>query len=273
MKKSNFILNHFEFFKKKKIFVVLILFFVMQNSFGQCLIPSNKGSFFTISTGYFQYKEPLLDNLRNGGFGISLGYNHRYSKEDLYHDIEIGMKYGFLNNRYDMNSNVIGINSHYILMKKSNNFFFGGYLGYSSLLYENAYFDSQHNYWVSHMDLGVSFSYLHELVENMDISKSLSMLLGGLVSRPAENRKFVLNEPDLKIFDIVERINSDYQSSLLFKNFFKFKAGINFHIILKNGKQLAVGYNILYDQTNISSKSQFLSNSISINYQLSKANK
>jgi hypothetical protein len=264
-KQQNYFLMHFS---KYFLLTCLLLCLNINSVISQNKELVNNRTFATISTGHFQYKDNLMNGLRNQGLGILLALDHNRKKNSFVQNYRARLNYASLVNRYDMSSFLAGVNLNYKLMKKTQNFLYGMDLDYSTMLYENEYFDAHHNYWSSRISAGFISVLKRDLSEKASVTFKLSIPLFGWISRPETEREFVLNEPDLNKTDIIERMNSGYQFALEGEDFIYIDTGIGFFYKLNNGRRISIAYNLYYEQTKISSKTQLISNMISIGYQL-----
>jgi hypothetical protein len=237
--------------------------------FGQDAL-AEKGTFMSLSVGHSQQTDYLINKLRNDGLALSLTGEHCFLTGNLYNNISLQFKANKLSNRYNMDNYLTGFGLGYNVLKEAGSFYYGAHLRYSIMNYTNEYFDSQHNYWVSHINAGLSFMFKKEINDKTYISASLLFPLAGFLSRPDQNRLFVLNEPDIKATDVIKRINSNYKFHFAVDGFIYFDTSANFHFTLANEKELVVGYNLYYEQTNVSAKSQLFNNTIVLKYQISR---
>jgi hypothetical protein len=220
-----------------------------------------------VSYGVGQYKEELINNLANKGINTSLELNYALNRKQIH---DFGLKYdlGFLHNRYDMASSLMRFQFKYQLNFKvdMNRLLFGLFVNYSSLFYNNGYYDAQHNYWFTHADLGFGFKKRFVINHNLSLSVPVSFPILGFVSRPAANRQFSLNEPDLQYWDVAKRINSNYKFYWVGNDCNFLQTGINLHYRLKNRNIVTVGYQLYYEGSNKEKHCQYLTNNLSINY-------
>ena len=237
-------------------------------------MPPGNGLFLTLSGGHSQYKESLINNLRNDGLGTSLGLSYGFQKNSLYHDIALSFNLGILKNRYQMVNYYINVlpSFSYRLMKelKINQLHAGCFVNYSSLQYVNENYDAQHNYWISHCDLGFTYLFKHQINPKLSLSIPISFPLIGVLSRPQANRQFVLNDPDLKIWDVIKRINNFNRFYIVGSDFFFIRTGMFLNFKLNNIRTFIIGYDFDFEQSRTSAKTQLVKNIISVKYQLTK---
>ncbi|HNZ71805.1 MAG TPA: hypothetical protein PKJ43_04240 [Prolixibacteraceae bacterium] len=259
----------------KPIFFLLILVSLIKVSSGQSLFTPGKRLEITLSAGHAQYKEQLFNGLRNDGVDLSLGLNYGIQKNAMHHEFGWNIDAAGLWNRYGWSSMYLQIsNLHYrLLADVGKGLQLGGNVGYSSSFYRNENFDSQHNYWITTLNLGLSTCYSLPINSKWTMMIPVNIPLVGFLSRPAENRNLILNEPDLKIGDILKRINSNFKFVTIGSNYFDIETGLFFRTQLRNEKQVTFGYRVRYEQTATSLKTQLFTNQLCIQYPLSKHQK
>jgi len=101
----------------------------------------------------------------------------------------------------------------------------------------------------------------------------LNIPLVGFMSRPNADRSLILNEPDLKLSDILNRINNNFKFVTIGSNYFDIETGLFFRTHLHNNKPVTIGYRVRYEQTATSLKTQLFTNQLCIQYPLSKHQK
>jgi hypothetical protein len=259
----------------KSLFLFIILFSIINSSVGQSLFAPDKGLQLSLSAGHAQYKEQLFNGLRNDGLELSLGLNYGIQQHSLNHEFGWNINAAALWNRYGWSSEYIQLsNLHYrLLTEAGKGFQLGGNVSYSSSFYRNENFDSQHNYWVTTLNLGFSACYRIPINSKLTVMIPVNIPLLGFLSRPATNRNLILNEPDLRIGDILKRINSNFKLVTIGRNYFDIETGLFFNTRLRNSRQVTIGYRVRYEQTATSLKTQLFTNQLCIQYPLSKHQK
>ena len=256
------------------IFLFFILLLTTKTVNGQLFLAPEDGFQISFSTGNIQYKDYLLNGLRNNGINLSLGVDYSINNHSLNHAAGLVIDFAPLWNRYGWG----GIDNHclqptiyYRLLTKVNGKFqLGGIVNYSTLFYKNEYFDSHHNYWRTNMNLGFSACFTMPINEKWTLFIPVNLPLVGFLSRPAADRSLILNEPDLKLYDILKRMHSHFQFVAIGYHYFEIETGIFFGVRLPSNRRIHFGYKILYEQTTLSLKSQRLTNQISLQYSLKK---
>jgi hypothetical protein len=259
----------------KPLLLFLVLFLTVKITVGQSLFTPGEGLQFTFSAGETQYKEYLFNGLRNDGVDLSLGLNYGIQKNALNHEFGWNIDAAALWNRYGWISEYIQLsNLHYrLLADAGKRFQLGGNVSYSSSFYRNENFDSQHNYWVTTLNMGISACYSLPINSTWTMMIPLNIPFAGFLSRPATNRNLILNEPDLKLSDILRRVNSNFKFVTIGKKYFDIETGLFFHTRLHNNKPVTIGYRVRYEQTATSLKTQLFTNQLCIQYPLSKRQK
>jgi len=258
----------------KPLLLFLVLFLTVKITVGQSLFTPGEGLQFTFSAGETQYKEYVFNGLNNNGIDISFGLNYNLQKNSLNHEFGLNIEAAYLWNRYGWPNWYPQLNLHYKLLAPfGDRLQLGGCIGYSSLFYYNENFDSQHNYWVTTLNLGFSACYSLPINSKWTMMIPLNIPLVGFLSRPAADRRLILNEPDLKLTDILKRINSNFQFVSLGKKYFDIETGLFFRTRLQNNKPVTIGYRVRFEQTATSLKTQLFTNQICIQYPLSKHQK
>jgi hypothetical protein len=98
----------------------------------------------------------------------------------------------------------------------------------------------------------------------------INLPLAGFLSRPPAVRYLILNEPDIKVSDVLKQIHSDFQFVAIGYKYFEIETGVFFGVTLPSNRSITFGYKILYEQTTLSLKSQLLTNQISVQYSFKK---
>jgi hypothetical protein len=255
----------------KLLYLILVLFLTVKITAGQSLFAPGEGLQFTFTTGETQYKEYLFNGLNNNGIDLSFGLNYNLQKKSLNHEFGLNINAAYLWNRYGWPNWYSQPNLHYrLLANTGKRFQLGGCIGYSSLFYYNENFDSHHNYWITNLNLGFSACYNLPLNSKWTIIIPFNLPFVGFLSRPNADRKLILNEPDLKLSDILNRINSNFQFVTIGRKYFEIETGLFFRTHLKNNKPVTVGYRVRYEQSSTSLKTQLFTNQICIQYPLMK---
>lgn len=244
---------------------------IFSDTKSQTFIDGQKGVSIDISAGNLQYRDLQMTGLRNSGLCIGLGARRNFVTPKLFHDIGGVLWVAALKDRYDIGSSLVGMRLGYSAFRKARRFLVGGRAEYGTMLYENENFDSQHNYWVSTVMIGPHVVAQREVNGNLLFSAFLSVPVFGMISRPAQDRSLTLNEPDLNKWDVVKRTNSHYRPAYPAADFICFSAGVYVHSKLRNGLRFAIGYNLRYEQTKLSSVTQLLGNSINLQLNLSRS--
>ncbi len=235
---------------------------------GQPVYIDGNGFQTSFSIGHSQFKEYLFNGLRNSGVDVELGLNYNLRKKSLHHTIGLNIEASALWNRYGWISWYARPSLYYRLITPVNkNMQLGGNIKYSSLFYENENLDSQHNYWITSLTAGFSLIYSQPLNTKWILQIPTNFALFGFISRPAENRNLILNEPDLKFSDVLHRINSNYKFATLGRKMVQFETGLLLHAV---GKRMSFGYLCSYEQTQTSQKTQLFINRLAIQIPLSK---
>ena len=259
--------NHFKCF----LLSLLIALLYPNGVRGQSFYSEGNITSVSLSSGQFQYKEGQINKLRNDGAGISLALNHGFGGRGLQHELEMELIYASLKNRYDMSSFIAGYSLEYSVKKNMQLILPGGFINYSSFLYENANFDGHHNYWLSSVTVGADPTGRLVIGDKKVLFFTIKVPLFGIISRPECDRYLVLNEPDINKWDVVKRMNRKYLFSLIGTDFFIIKLKTSYLFTMKNGKMMSLGYNFSYLETWMQSKNQLLSNTLTITYQISRA--
>jgi hypothetical protein len=259
----------------KPLFFLIILLSIIKISVGQSLFTPGKGLQLTFSAGHAQYKEQLFNGLRNDGVDLSLGLNYGIQKNALNHELGWNIDIAGLKNRYGWSNGYAQLsNLHYrLLADAGKGLQLGGNVSYSSSFYMNENFDSQHNYWVTTLCLGLSACYSIPINSKWEMMIPVNLPLVGFLSRPNANRNLILNEPDLKLSDILNRINSNFQFVTIGGKYIDIETGLFFRAHLHNNKPVTIGYRVRYEQTATSLKTQLFTNQLCIQYPLSKHQK
>ncbi|MCL2435365.1 MAG: hypothetical protein FWD09_04405 [Lentimicrobiaceae bacterium] len=260
--------------KHKIKFLLCILLLAIKTISGQSLLPPGDGIQISFSTGNAQYKDKLLNGLRNNGLNLSFGVHYSINKHSLNHEVGLTIDLAPLWNRYGWG----GVDNHYLqpniyyrlLTNVKEKIQLGGIVNYATMFYRNEFLDSHHNYWRTKINLGFSVCYPIPIHEKWTLFIPLNLPVIGVISRPAEDRSLVLNEPDLKLYDILKRMHSNFQFVAIGYKYFEIETGIFFGVKLTSNRQLTFGYKILYEQTTTSLKSQLLTNQISVKYSFKK---
>jgi len=263
------------FTMNKSLFLCLILFLTIKITVGQSLFAPDKGLQLTFSAGHAQYKEQLFNGLRNDGVDLSLGLNYGIQKNALNHEFGWNIDAAALWNRYGWSNEYFQLsNLHYrLLANAGKGLQLGGNVSYSSSFYRNENFDSQHNYWVTTLNLGFSACCSMPVNSKWTMMIPLNIPLVGYLSRPDADRRLILNEPDLKLSDILTRVNSNFKFVTIGSNYFDIETGLFFRTMLHNNKPVTIGYRVRYEQTATSLKTQLFTNQLCIQYPLSKHQK
>jgi hypothetical protein len=252
----------------KYLIIILLVFSFIETS-AQSTFPLNKGFSLGLTLAYSQYKERLINNLRNCGIEPTLSINYNFPG-DINHSLGLDIGFAYLENRYSMSSYIIQYQIKYQITKyiESARLYLGGAFRFSNMFYQADYYDAQHNYWVSHIDCGFSANKNFKINEDLSLSLPLYIPLIGLKSRPADNRQFVLNEPDMQLGEIIKRMNSNYKFAVVGDNLFSINLGVDLKIKLCEDRNLLLGYKLYYDQDKAESspKYQYLSHGLSITY-------
>ena len=260
--------------KLKSLFFLLLLIITTAN--GQSLLaPATDGLQISFSTGNAQYKDYLLNGLRNNGLNLSFGVHYSVNKNSLNHETGLNIDFASLWNRYGWG----GFDNHYLqptiyyrlLVNVNEKIQLGGNFNYSTMFYKNEFWDSHHNYWRTNFDLGFSACFNLPINEKWKMFIPINLPLVGVVSRPSADRHLILNEPDLKVSDIIKRMHSNFQFVAIGYKYFEIETGIFFGVKLPSNRQLTFGYKLLYEQTSLSLKSQLLTNQISVQYSFKKS--
>ncbi len=259
----------------KPLFLLIVFLSIIKISSGQSLFAPGKGLELTFSAGHVQYKEQLFNGLRNDGVDLSLGLNYGFQKNALHHELGWNIDAAALWNRYGWSSEYIQLsNLHYrLLADAGKGLQLGGNVSYSSSFYRNENFDSQHNYWVTTLNLSISACYNIPINSKWTMMIPVNIPLVGFLSRPATDRNLILNEPDLKIGDILKRINSNFKFVTIGNQYFDIETGLFLRSKLRNNKQITLGYRVRYEQTATSLKTQLVTNQLCIQYPLTKHQK
>lgn len=258
-------------YKLKIKFLLCILLLAVKTVNGQSLLVPGDGLQISFSTGNAQYKDNLINGLRNNGLSFSLSADYSINKNLLNHEIGLNVDFATLWNRYGWNSWCLQPDIHYRLLTTVNKHLqLGGNVSYSSLYYQNDYFDSHHNYWCTNFNLGFSVCYQTPVNSKWTLYIPINLPLIGFLSRPAANRNLILYEPDLKFYDVLKRMNSNFQFVAIGYKYFEIETGLFFGIRLHSNRQINIGYKVHYEQTDVSLKSQMLTNQICVQYSFSK---
>jgi hypothetical protein len=241
---------------------------------GQSLLAPGEGVRISFATGNIQYKDYLLNGLRNSGLNLSFGVDYAITKHSLNHEVGLSADLAALWNRYGWDSYCIQPiipNFHYRLLADVKDIVqIGGNFNYSSMFYMNENWDSHHNYWRTCFSVEFSACYHYNINQKWTLFVPLNLPVVGFLSRPAEDRNLILNEPDIKYSDIIKRIHSHFQFVAIGYKYFEIETGIFFGVQLKSTTKLTFGYKLLYEQTTLSLKSQLFTNQLSIQYSFKK---
>lgn len=236
---------------------------------GQPVYISGNGFQTSFSLGHSQFKEYLFNGLRNSGVNLEIGVNYNLRKKSLDHTFGLNIEASALWNRYGWISWYARPSLYYRLITPvSENLQIGGHLKYSSLFYENENLDSQHNYWITSLTTGFSIIFTQPLNTKWILQIPANLALFGFISRPAENRNLILNEPDLKFSDVLRRINSGYKFTMVSHKMIQFETGL---LLRTAGKRMSFGYLCSYEQTQTSAKTQLFINRLVMQVPLSKS--
>jgi hypothetical protein len=258
----------------KSPIIFLILFLTVKLAIGQSLFAPGEGLQFTFTTGETQFKEYLFNGLNNNGIDLSFGLNYFRQEKTLNHEFGLNIDAAYLWNRYGWSNWYSQPNLHYrLLANTGKRLQLGSSIGYSSLFYYNENFDSHHDYWITTVNLGFSASYNQPINSKWTLIIPFNLPLVGFLSRPEADRRLILNEPDLKLTDILKRINSDFQFVTLGKKYFDIETGIFLRTRMISDRLVTIGYRARYTQTFTSLKTQLLTNQICIQYPLAKHQK
>ena len=259
-------------YKLKFLFYVFLLTIITLN--GQSLLAPGEGVRISFATGSIQYKDYLLNGLRNSGINFSIGVDYAITKHSLNHEVGISVELAPLWNRYGWDSYCIQPiipNVHYRLLADVKGIIqLGGNFNYFSMFYMNENWDSMHNYWRTYFNVGFSACYHYNINSKWTLLVPLNLPVMGFLSRPDADRNLIINEPDIKMSDIIKRIHTHFQFIAIGYKYFEIETGVFFRVKLKSNRQLTFGYKLLYEQTTLSLKSQLLTNQLSIQYSFKK---
>lgn len=254
----------------KIIALCIFLIFLIRPSFCQSLLIPDKGFQASVSIGNTQFKEYLFNGLRNDGINYSFQVDYNIVSNKFTHNIGFNLSHALLWNRYNWFNWFINPSLHYrFLIDVNSRFKLGGNLRYSNLFYSNENYDSQHLYWITPADISASAMYIIPLKKGAKLIFPVNIPLLGFLSRPAADRNLILNEPDLKVSDILKRLNSDFSFFNIGNKLFEIETGVYFQTI----NNLTLGYRLHYQQTALSKKTQLLTNQFVVQVPLSKQKK
>jgi hypothetical protein len=255
-----------------KIKLLLFIFLLsLKTVTAQSLLVPVDGLQISFATGSWQYKDYLLNGLRNNGFNLSFGVDYGFHQRSLNHEIGFHFDAAALWNRYKWDTYCFQPAFHYRLLANVKDVIqLGGNVNYACLNYRDENLDSHHNYWRTCISLGFSACYHYNINEKWTLFVPLNLPLVGLLSRPPADRHLILNEPDIKLSDVLKRMHSDFQYVIIGDRYFEIETGISFGVTFQQGNKLIFGYKLLYEQTSISLKSQLFTNEISLQYAFKK---
>lgn len=230
-----------------------------------------KGFSAGVGFGHVQFKDRLINNLRYEGAVLSCAFGYAFGNE-LRHEVQLNLSTDLLHNRYSMEP----WTAHFAIKYSLHDYFaeqgllLGGFFNFSNFFYNNDYFDSQHNYWASHIDLGLSLVKAFRASDNVAISVPFYLPLVGFKSRPASDRNLILNEADTKPSEVLSRINSNYKFGLVGNGFFYFGTGIDVVLRFCSSKRFTAGYHIYFEQDKLgaSPEYQYITHSLNFKYAL-----
>lgn len=254
-----------------KIIVLCIFFvFLLKPAICQSLLIPDKGFQASVSLGNTQYKEYLFNGLRNDGINYSLQVDYNIVNNKITHNFGFNLTHAFLWNRYGWPNWFINPSLHYrFLIDINSRFKFGGNIRYSNLFYSNENYDSQHLYWITPADISASAVYYIPLKNGAKLIIPVNIPLFGFLSRPPADRNLILNEPDLKVSDILKRLNSDFNFYTIGNKLFEIETGVYFQTI----NNLTFGYRLHYQQTALSKNTQLFTNQFVFQFPMSKLKK
>ncbi|HEX3020224.1 MAG TPA: hypothetical protein VHP36_07970 [Chitinispirillaceae bacterium] len=255
----------------KLAFLVSILILAILSANAQSVLSPGEKCQISLSFGNTQFKEYLINGLRNTGINPGLGFNYNISKKTLNHEFGLNINAAALWNRYKWVSLCVQSILHYRLLACINDKFqLGGNVYYSNLFHENGNFDSQHNYWITKINSGFSACYKLPVNTRWTLYVPFSLFLFGFLSRPAPDRNLILNEPDLHLKDVLKRMNSNFQFVTIGNKCFESETGLFFRTHFHSGRPATFGYRIHYQQTSTSLKTQLLNHQLSFQYSIGK---
>ncbi len=254
-----------------KIIALFIFFvFLIKPAFCQSLLVPDKGFQASVSLGNTQFKEYLFNGLRNDGINYSLQVDYNIISNKITHNFGFNLSNAFLWNRYGWPNWFINPSLHYRLLANiENRFQIGGKFRYSNLFYSNENYDSQHLYWISPIDFSASAVYYINLKKGAKLIIPVNIPIFGFLSRPAADRNLILNEPDLKVSDIIKRLNSDFNFFTIGNKLFEIETGLYFQSL----NNLTFGYRLHYQQTALTKNTQLLTNQFVVQIPMSKLKK
>jgi hypothetical protein len=221
-----------------------------------------------LAQGVLQFKETLINDLRNMGPVTRLSVGFNFKARSFYHDVSLRFQAAGLKDRYGHRSVIIQPELNYLVLKPAKNetWFYGLGAAYSSLLYENENFDGQHNYWITRLSCNLALVWKKHLRERLWCYVPVSLPLFGGLSRPPEDRSFVLNEPDDKASKVINRLNSNYAFFVWGKQLLAVNTGAGIIYRLKNGRQFTAGWNLVFERTNLSGKTILLAQTLDLHF-------
>jgi hypothetical protein len=261
-------------YRQKIKFLFILLLLTTKTVNGQSLLAPSNGIQLSFATGNAQYKDYLQNGLRNNGFNLSLGVHYAVDKHSLNHQGGLNIDFAMLWTRYwgGLDNAYLQPNIYYRLLTTVNEKIqLGGIINYSPLFYRNEFWDSHHQYWRTNINLGFSGCYQISISEKWKMFIPINLPLVGFVSRPPADRHLILNEPDIKIGDVLKQMHNDFQIVAIGYKYFQIETGVFFGVMLPSNRNITFGYKLLYEQTTVSSKSQLLANQISVQYSFKKS--
>ncbi len=231
----------------------------------------DKGFSVSLGIGHAQFRDRLINDLRYEGLTTTANIGYSFSGS-LRHEVNLQLGTDFLHNRYAMNPWTAKYSIKYSIHDyfAKQDLLVGGFFNFSNFLYNNDYFDAQHNYWASHIDVGFSINKFYRVSDKVALSVPFYLPLVGFKSRPDADRNLILNEPDRKPSEVLSRINSHYKFGIVGDGFFYFGAGLEAIYRFCGTEHLTAGYHLFFEQDKLGARPQYqyISHSLSFKYAL-----
>jgi hypothetical protein len=155
-----------------------------------------------MSISHVQVRDDLIVPLRFGGPQLSLLLNYSWFGFYNQHTLEAKAGLAPLFDRYWFISALFSFSANYCYQQRvmhdtlGNDFFLGGKLRWSMTDQANEYWDNQHMYWFTAIDLGPVLTYIHRLPNYQRLEFSVDLPCAAMISRPPLHRYYV-TDPSL----------------------------------------------------------------------------
>jgi hypothetical protein len=161
-------------------------------------VPERKNLFgIGVGISHVQLRDDLIVPLRFGGPQLSLLLNYSWFGFYNQHMLEAKAGLAPLFDRYWFISALLSFSANYCYQQRvmhdtlGNDIFLGGKLRWSMNDQSNEFWDNQHMYWFTAIDLGPALTYIHRLPNYQRLEFSIDLPGAAMVSRPPLHRYYV----------------------------------------------------------------------------------